>query len=509
MKVTRDRDDEAALAVSIFESPGRNYLTELVDFGPAFWNPAKSVPSLSNAGYTPDSPRHRIPLSTFLEFAVGATDCLSLLHHGYHGVRVVHGELRGDAFHFNRETGNVRLINFGSGLRSFENGLTSAGWSSLSRELGIKNKLRFIAPEQTGRMPAEPDSRTDIYSLGILFWTILVGSPAVDGETPIDIIQSVLGRRIPPVATKRMDVPDAISRIIQKMTQRQIGMLNHFLLQGVDVFLASCALLLAMFGILLTRNPVYIDERYHSASGLKHDLVAVQKILADGDHGAIRAFKIGTKDVSSFFMLPTALFGREREHGKIVKLIDNVARKQLSTPPSAWNAVYNFSNSSSTSDGRQDATDLGEGASSDTSSQPAKRSRSNSGVNGVSTFLAGAQNLQQDILESVEKAISNDAEEAEVSAESNGHNLSAVRGMISRRRPIHQNKRSKGCTELIIITGSAGMGKSSLIQSVQGEIRRQGYFANSKFDNVWYLFTAVKVHAHSSFRQGRRPMNHY
>ena len=223
VKVPRDRDDDGALVVSIFESPGRNYLTELVDFGPAFWNLGIPVHIPPSAGYVPDSPRDRISLSTFLEFAIGATDCLSLLHHGYHGVRVVHGELRGDAFHFNRESGNVKLINFGSGLRSFENGLTSAGWSSLSRELGIKNKLRFIAPEQTGRMPAEPDSRTDIYSLGILFWTMLVGSPAVDGETPIDIIQSVLGRRITPVASKRMDVPDAISRIIQKMTQKQIG----------------------------------------------------------------------------------------------------------------------------------------------------------------------------------------------------------------------------------------------------------------------------------------------
>ena len=256
-------------------------------------------------------------------------------------------------------------------------------------------------------------------------------------------------------------------------------------------------------------NLTAIDERYHSASGLKHDLVTVQKILADGDHDAMRRFKIGTKDVSSFFVLPTALFGREKEYGKIVKLIDNVARKQLSTPPSAWSAVYNFSNSSSASDGHQHVTEIGEGASSDTSSQPTKRSRSNSGANGGPTFLAGAQNLQQDSRESVETAISYDAEDAEGYAENVAQNQSAVRGMISRRRPVHQTKRSKGRTELIIITGSAGMGKSSLIHSVQGEIRRQGYFANSKFDNVWYVFSATNVHAHCSFRRGRRPMNRY
>ena len=223
VKLPSEQENEEPLVVSIFESPGPNFLLELVDIVPTLWNPGHPVYSLHNTSEDGGNSHSQIPLSVFLEFAIGATECLSLLHHGYHGLRLIHGELRPDAFHFNRETGAVRLINYGSGLRSFENGLTSARWSSLSREVGIKNKLRYIAPEQTGRMPAEPDSRTDIYSLGILFWNILTGLPAVDGDTPMDIIQSVLGRKISPVASKRIDIPDAISAIIQKMTQKQIG----------------------------------------------------------------------------------------------------------------------------------------------------------------------------------------------------------------------------------------------------------------------------------------------
>ena len=77
------------------------------------------------------------------------------------------------------------MINFGSGLRTFEHGLTSTGWSTLSKEVGAKTKLSYMSPEQTGRMPAEPDSRTDIYSLGILLWTMLTQQPAFEGETPM------------------------------------------------------------------------------------------------------------------------------------------------------------------------------------------------------------------------------------------------------------------------------------------------------------------------------------
>lgn len=159
------RPGNDALVVSIFESPGDNYIRDLVDLGPAFYRIAKwQAPTGSKSV--------QIPLLLFMQFATGAAECLEVLHNEK---KLVHGEIRGDAFHFNQQTGEVRMLNFGSGSRSFENGLTSAGWSSLSREIGVEHKLQFIAPEQTGRLPAEPDTRTDIYSLGILFWVSAPG----------------------------------------------------------------------------------------------------------------------------------------------------------------------------------------------------------------------------------------------------------------------------------------------------------------------------------------------
>lgn len=142
-------------------------------------------------------------------------------------------------------------------------------------------------------MPAEPDSRTDIYSLGIVFWTLLAQQPAFDGVNPMEIIQGVIGRRLPPISSIRMDIPDVISRIIQKMTAKTI------------------------------------NERYHSASGLRHDLVEVQKLIGAGDSAALRNWKIATKDVSSFFILPTTMVGREAEHEEIVKIIDKVSKLQM------------------------------------------------------------------------------------------------------------------------------------------------------------------------------------
>lgn len=127
------------LVAFIFEAPGENYLRDVAEFGPNLYKGAAEGDDWEYQALGTSNPG-RISLQTFLDFAIGATGCCEIIHRGN---QLVHGELRGDAFHFNKDTGIVRLINFGSGARSFENGLTSAGWMSLSREIGIEHKVFF------------------------------------------------------------------------------------------------------------------------------------------------------------------------------------------------------------------------------------------------------------------------------------------------------------------------------------------------------------------------------
>lgn len=440
----------SAMIVSIFESPGRNYLRDLSDFGPTWSLPVgvrrsgesskrNASEQLEKVDDDGQSLHGHISLSTFLEFAIGATECVELMHHG---LRVVHGEIRGDAFYFNQETRAVKIINFGSGPRSFENGLTSTGWLTLSREVGIKSKLQFVAPEQTGRMPAEPDSRTDIYSLGILFWTMITKQFAFDGETPLDVVQAVLGRRIPAASFYRMDIPDALSEIIQKMTQKQI------------------------------------DDRYHSTSGLKHDLVEVQKLLGDGDSEALADFKPGSKDVSSFFVLPTGMFGREEEHEKIVRVIEKVSERQRRNLDLSSSRIYGLhsTSASSISDERFNAPE-----SSDTSSQGGKEPRGSPALAATPSSHTGIRHVRvdsQDKLDTIvspsrpttNTADSRDSLEVKInpdhqssgpkSSQSTGH-LYVSAGLPSRQASAKY--RLKGKREVIVIVGAAGLGKSRYI----------------------------------------------
>ncbi|EME42709.1 hypothetical protein DOTSEDRAFT_81496 [Dothistroma septosporum NZE10] len=460
------QDDDIPLCVSIVEAPGRDYLKELVEFGPNFYMG------------TPDSPqetRHeQCALLTFLDFAIGASECLQILHHGN---SLVHGEIRGDAFHYNRETGVVRMINFGSGVRSFELGLTSANWSSLMQQRGIEHKLQFIAPEQTGRLPAEPDARCDIYSLGILFWSILTGQPPHQGKTPLDIMQSVLSRRIPLASSMRPDVPEPLALVIRKMTARNM------------------------------------DDRYNSTSGIKHDLQELKKILTDGDQRALAEFEVATTDVSCFFTLPSQLVGREEQRRIIVDVIEKAAARFKATSITR-KGLYSISSNSSLISGEQDIV-LDDIMSDSTSSTDRERGREDSRLTSIAEIppydpstRSASQNRQDRMGSVASSAVSTVGEPSDTRPEnslsiasrgspekadslmrttSSSFQLNSINGNNSEPSLLlrtAQKLKKKGKTEIVGIEGAAGFGKSSLVQNIQVTARKHGYFTSAKFDQV-------------------------
>ncbi|KAH8596837.1 HHK1, histidine kinase-group X protein [Bisporella sp. PMI_857] len=466
LRLTPMQSDKGTIIVCIFEHPGENYLQRIIDFGAA-WYKSHKAQDKQQAFRDEFIPKEVVPLETFLDFAVGAVECLEILHHGQ---RIVHGEIRGDAFHMNKDTGQVRLVSFGSGLRTFEHGLTSTGWSALSKEIGAKTKLAYMSPEQTGRMPAEPDTRTDIYSLGILFWSMLTQQAAFDGETPMDIIQGVLGRRLPPVFSIRMDIPDVISRIIQKMTAKTIG------------------------------------DRYNSASGLRHDLIEVRALLGAGNSEALKNWKIATKDVSSFFILPAIMVGRQLEHDDVVKVIDRVSKRHTNASHQGLSL-----SSGSLSEERLDILNAVAGSDGDNTGSAERMSTS---LGKPNSHLANAESVSHTISDLI-------------SAANSQHNSMSIHSNTSGRyalKPLEKNTslsltsggmsssfnqasedvqqsssdgvgslasqgnrtkfRRKGRCEVISISGAAGLGKSCLVHSVQVEARRRGYFASAKFDQA-------------------------
>lgn len=262
-------------------------------------------------------------LASFLEFSIQATHCLEVLHKA----GVVHREVRANAFHLNSHSGFVRLVHFGNRAVSLENfgspsSLVLRAYEE-AEKLKVKEALCYLAPEQTGSIETmTQDHRTDLYSLGILFWTLLVGRGQMPFEGgALELLHAIVQKRPMPVHEVRRDVPQVLADIIDK---------------------------------LLAKNP---DMRYQSAYGLKRDLIECQRRLlatvsstSDESSELIPSFEIALEDRFMEFTMPIALFGREKE----LELIRNVIRNVSTSFSGHFSATKALSASGSGSTGNLD-----------------------------------------------------------------------------------------------------------------------------------------------------------
>ncbi|CDS06004.1 hypothetical protein LRAMOSA08532 [Lichtheimia ramosa] len=235
--------------------------------------------------YNDRSPNRTIDdIGTFLRLAIRCTDIMEFIHRH----NTVHGQLNMAAFCWSNNDMDTRLWNFaGSGSSSsFEKYLTSEGWKKYQHSQAImENRLMYISPEQTGRTTYIPDHRSDIYSLGIVFFVLLTGQLPFDGG-PLKIINSILSRKMPFVHDIQLNVPEAISRIIEKMTYK---------------------------------TP---EERYMSMHGVKCDLEECLERLKTSDTGTIDSFPLAQHDIASVFMIPKNVYGRQDIVSNMMHIIE-------------------------------------------------------------------------------------------------------------------------------------------------------------------------------------------
>jgi CheY-like chemotaxis protein len=106
--------------------------------------------------------------------------------------------------------GEVRLADFG--IASAASNATVSGLS------GIKGKISYMAPERLSA--GEVDGRSDIYSLGVLGWEMVVGELPYDAETLEAKMMRIMTTPAPLVATRAPSVPPLLGDMIDRMMER-------------------------------------------------------------------------------------------------------------------------------------------------------------------------------------------------------------------------------------------------------------------------------------------------
>jgi predicted Ser/Thr protein kinase len=101
----------------------------------------------------------------------------------------------------------IRLIDFGIARHEY----TATG----TLDGSISGKPPYMSPEQC--RGEKVDRRSDIYSLGIIFYTLLIGNPPFLSNNPLEVMKDHEKTPVPPLNPK---IPDKVKKVILKMLEK-------------------------------------------------------------------------------------------------------------------------------------------------------------------------------------------------------------------------------------------------------------------------------------------------
>jgi eukaryotic-like serine/threonine-protein kinase len=109
--------------------------------------------------------------------------------------------------------GEVKIVDFG---------LAKATSQLEKSEPGvIKGKFAYLSPEAA--LGEDVDSRTDIFSVGIMLWELLASQRLFYGESDYQTVKNVQDAKIPPLSQINQKVPLELERIVNKALARDPG----------------------------------------------------------------------------------------------------------------------------------------------------------------------------------------------------------------------------------------------------------------------------------------------
>jgi len=191
---------------SVEEHEGIGFITmELVE--------GKSLAELIPAG--------GLPLSRVFDIAIPLADALAVAHRK----GVTHRDIKPGNVMINDE-GRVKVLDFGLAklAESVSDGegeqthLPTAT-AAVTTEGKILGTVAYMSPEQAEGKTV--DSRSDIFSLGVVLYEMLTGHRPFHGDTPISTITSIMRDTPSPVGELKPGLPRHVARIVERCLAKQ------------------------------------------------------------------------------------------------------------------------------------------------------------------------------------------------------------------------------------------------------------------------------------------------
>jgi serine/threonine protein kinase len=114
-------------------------------------------------------------------------------------------------------TGEVKLTDFGiaRSRAAKQLGIVSA---DTTRGGVVKGRRAYVSPEQV--KGEQLDSRSDLYSLGVIAWELLAGTRMHPDVNALDLIERIVHHAAAPIASLRSDTPLPIAEVVDALLQK-------------------------------------------------------------------------------------------------------------------------------------------------------------------------------------------------------------------------------------------------------------------------------------------------
>jgi len=178
------------------------YGVELWQGNPCILMPLLKGETLQQRLQSTDGP---LPLGELLRISREAATGLAAAH----AAGLIHCDIKPANLWLEAPHGRVKILDFGLAI---EHG-------DASGQAGISGTPGYLAPEQASGEPL--DSRTDLFSLGCVFYRMATGESAFKGEHRFKALWTVLSASPVPASVINPELPVELSDLIQQMLSRE------------------------------------------------------------------------------------------------------------------------------------------------------------------------------------------------------------------------------------------------------------------------------------------------